>query len=1057
MVQVAGSVAAASAATAPSNSASLAGWLAEGVAAEVAALEKDDSSRPHELLSGVPTQSISPTEALFTFVVADALRIPEDASGRLHVPGTFFDASVVSLVGNRLTLQVTSHDVLPPAIPRGQLIIDETQLLRKLEEALRTLAASDVGVSPLAVRAFHPDGYELQSVDLPTTPELAKLVGEHRVVVEQACGSPITYVWGPPGTGKTYAIAHLVTALVERGERVLVTSHTHAAVDAALYATIKSEPDARGPLATHSVVADRRLLRVGRTPDKRVPAQVLLDQAVDERAEYLRGQIAELQLKAKPLADRRAVARAGLREWGALEQVQGQLASAKRDQESHNKIRSREQGTVQQRKSSVAQRQARLAEAEQTWFRRKTRVARAQKEVERAELELRQAAEVVREVEAKLGAANQLVDELSRDVAEREKRCSDLPPTETLMAEEASLEDELSVLDSQIESFREEITHVEERLLSEAQAVFCTLTKLYMGKQLEGQSFDVVIIDEISMALPPLIFLAAARARRGVLVGDFLQLPPIVRSDDEKSQVRLGRDMFRHSGVVDENNKPSLTTKVLTKLTTQRRMAPGIADLARHLAYGPGGIEDDLSVLTRPAPTWMDFLPDEQLVTVDTADLFCWSGKQAGSQSRFNFYSATLAMELAAMAAANIPEPGITDRPPIGIVTPYAAQRRLLTRLVEEMGLARWVLAGTVHTFQGSEADLIIFDSVLDDPYWTAQLVNPKIAAEKLRDLNVAVTRAKHKLVFIGSSEWLNKRAKAASALGHMWSFLINNAPLISAVELVESNFVQRVADTSLHPQGWRVPEKGGEPSHEVLDETAFFPRFLSDIENAEKSFFGLAPYFGEYRWPQIEPHLSAALARGVEVTMVTPPPADAKNKSYVESVIAQLRDLGAVVVGATGLHGKDVIIDETIVYTGSLNWCSHRGNSEIMHRTQSKALANTTLKFLQARYIRESALTPDGIPRTCPNCGSPVQVVSQLRQAGMWDKQPMKIGCSMYPKCKYLVDVGDRAPFAAVPRCERDGRTKYRKVRAGKGFRWKCPKHPKECTPYKVVPGDPK
>ena len=60
-----------------------------------------------------------------------------------------------------------------------------------------------------------------------------------------------------------------------------------------------------------------------------------------------------------------------------------------------------------------------------------------------------------------------------------------------------------------------------------------------------------------------------------------------------------------------------------------------------------------------------------------------------------------------------------------------------------------------------------------------------------------------------------------------------------------------------------------------------------------------------------------------MEVTLVTPPPAAADNKSYVEKAIRSLRQLGAVVMSATGLHGKDIVIDERIHYTGSLNWAS--------------------------------------------------------------------------------------------------------------------------------------
>ena len=67
------------------------------------------------------------------------------------------------------------------------------------------------------------------------------------------------------------------------------------------------------------------------------------------------------------------------------------------------------------------------------------------------------------------------------------------------------------------------------------------------------------------------------------------------------------------------------------------------------------------------------------------------------------------------------------------------------------------------HTFQGGEADLIIFDSVLDEPYFSARLCNPRDANDVKRDLNVAVTRAKNKFIFVGSSEWLNKHANPVS------------------------------------------------------------------------------------------------------------------------------------------------------------------------------------------------------------------------------------------------------------------------------------------------------
>jgi hypothetical protein len=654
--------------------------------------------------------------------------------------------------------------------------------------------------------------------------------------------------------------------------------------------------------------------------------------------------------------------------------------------------------------------------------------------------------------------ARRLASELEAGLTKQQSVCEGLSTREKLEAEAAVLAIELGELEGKIRDFQEEMAQLEQKLIAGARAIFCTLTKNYMGKELEGQRFDAVIADEISMALPPSLFLVAGRATsRVILVGDFLQLPPIVRSDTEISNARLGTDTFHLAGVA-QGLKAADSCPVLTKLTTQRRMVPAIADVARHLAYGPDGIHDHPSVLNRKPPKWVDFLPPEPLVIVDTADLHCWSGKQPGSLSRFNFYSATLSVELAAMAAANLSEPDSREPQLIGIVTPFAAQRRLLLKLVEEMKLSRRVAAGTVHTFQGGEAELIIFDSVLDEPYWSARLCTPRNCKDVIRELNVAVTRARSKFVFVGSSEWLNRHAKPASALGKLWAFLKDRAELVSAGELVELGFSQRASDRSLDPQGWRLPHEEDGPVHEILDETRFFERFAEDIASSSKSIFGLVPYFGEYRWPRIQPLFSAALERGVEVTLVTPPLSEAENRQYVERAISNLRDLGAVVVPAAGLHGKDIVIDERIHYTGSLNWASHRGRLEIMHRTDSPTLAKLVLQYMQAKYIRAAAVHEDGTPRICPNCGGPTRVVNQRQQHRAWDFQPIKVGCANYKEsdCKYLRDVDEHPPFREAPRCQIDGRTKYRRVRRGRGELWQCPKHPRECPTEKVVPGDP-
>jgi hypothetical protein len=250
-----------------------------------------------------------------------------------------------------------------------------------------------------------------------------------------------------------------------------------------------------------------------------------------------------------------------------------------------------------------------------------------------------------------------------------------------------------------------------------------------------------------------------------------------------------------------------------------------------------------------------------------------------------------IAVELAAMAAAASDRSDQSAAPQIGIVTPYAARRRLLSRLVQARELSDWVAVGTVHTFQGGEAELIIFDTVLDDPYWTARLCNPNQSKEVKRDLNVALTRAKSKFVLVGSSEWLNRHATPTSGLGQLWHYLKDYADLVSASELVEVGFAGRVVQASATHF---VPGGTDAAAHTVLDENQFFQFFFNDLREANESIFGLVPYFGEYRWPRVEPLIRHALDRGVEVTLLSPPP-EGENKSYVEKVTRSLRQLAGL------------------------------------------------------------------------------------------------------------------------------------------------------------------
>jgi hypothetical protein len=935
----------------PQEMIALANWFTEGVHTELQVLEKSGGAQSYEVHSGRLMESKGPGQGIFAFLIADGTRIPEDATGRLKSKDSEFSASVIGQQGNIIHLYVEGK-TLPSGIHFAKLIIDDTALLRRLVEVLEECSENPKNLSSIALSTFHPSMASIQAKELKDTPELFHLSGSLRNILERACGSSVTYIWGPPGTGKTHAIAYLITALIEANERVLVTSHTHAAVDQALFEAVKTEEDKCGPLATHSVVSNGQVLRIGVTADPKIPDTVRYDKVLEKKGEKIQNNILEIEAQIRPLFRIMEWGRAALSEWDKLGEFEKRFEANKESIEKAILDQTNAERVIKECKDLIRQQMVKLEKAKRAWFMREAKIRRKKQALEESEVKIGQAEE-----------------DLSSAIRVKEK-----------------------------------LLHLKQNLQEAIKNQRKVCDKLPKRELVEADTFHL----------------------SGVAVG----------------------------------MKPAEPCPVLEKLTTQWRMLPAIADVARHLVYRQaGGLDDHETVKQRKveevAP-WLDFLPKNPLIIVDTADLYCWSGKQPGTLSRFNMYSATLAVDIAAMAAKKIQKPPLDEPQPIGIITPFAAQRRLLSKLISDMELDQWIAAGTVHTFQGNQADLIIFDSVLDEPYYSARLCNPKVTEDALRDLNVAVTRAKNKFVFIGSSEWLNKHAKPASALGRLWSFLKEPADLLSALDLIENDFRQRVAADSNAHATWDIPRSEKGYTIQILDDESFFDQFAKDINASKISVFALAPYFGEYRWPKIQPLFNAALARKVEITIVTPPLTEAKNKSYVENVIINLRSLGAVVVSSSGLHGKDVIIDERIVFTGSMNWSSHRGRAEVIHRIDAPKYAKQCLEFLHAKHIRKAATNEDGTPRVCPYCGFPIQIVNQRRQHFRWDFQAMKVGCTN-PKCKgYLRNVDERPPFKKIPVCQVDNRTKYRIVRRGRGKIWQCPKHPKDCPTEKVVPGDP-
>jgi hypothetical protein len=274
----------------------LLGKFVQAINSEIALIEKDGGERSYELLSGQREEKSNGT--LYVFLLADALRLLR-TSGNL-VPMARTPASSYPK-GNRVWLLLESTRSYR-RIFLLQLVVNETELLKKLKEKIEELSAS--GEFGLGSKLF---GLDRANVFFEEPPELDdRVAGQTREARAQCIGSEVTFLWGPPGTGKTFTIAALVASLAQIGETVLVTSHTHAAVEQALWALVEDPAEGRRPGYLHGsqLMDDGRILKVGVPKSDKIPAKVCLDKYLEEKARERAENIAILEEEAERTADR---------------------------------------------------------------------------------------------------------------------------------------------------------------------------------------------------------------------------------------------------------------------------------------------------------------------------------------------------------------------------------------------------------------------------------------------------------------------------------------------------------------------------------------------------------------------------------------------------------------------------------------------------------------------------------------------------------------------------------------------------------------------------------
>ena len=277
-------------------------------------------------------------------------------------------------------------------------------------------------------------------------------------------------------------------------------------------------------------------------------------------------------------------------------------------------------------------------------------------------------------------------------------------------------------------------------LFGEARVIASTLTGS-ANRLLEGQKYHTLFIDEAAQALEAACWIPIRRASRVIFAGDHCQLPPTVKS---LPALKGGLGKTLMECIVER------LPEAVTLLGVQYRMNEEIMRFSSDWFYGG-------KVQTAPQIKYRGILDyDLPMVWVDTSDLDIHEEFVGESFGRINKIEAELTLNELKKYFTKIGKTRILEeRIDVGIISPYRAQVQYLRRLIKKNEFYKpyrhLISVNTVDGFQGQERDIIVISLVRSNDEGQIGFLRD------LRRMNVAITRARMKLIILGDAKTMTR------------------------------------------------------------------------------------------------------------------------------------------------------------------------------------------------------------------------------------------------------------------------------------------------------------
>lgn len=576
-------------------------------------------------------------------------------------------------------------------------------------------------------------------------------------------GSDAIYIWGPPGTGKSMTLSFLADILLKRGMSILITAHTNEAVDNLMEKVINSFSDEQieaGQIIRWRVTHSEKIQHI--TPGSFISA----------KSDKIVQQIAELRKKKEALIMKRnRLQNEYINNERSLQELHQKYNKYQTIQKQYNQSID-ELKTIEVKIVNVDNETAILkgwlADYNRSFFvmklvnkRKKENFESALKEkldqTIKLGIEREKAVKKCQEENELFTRAKEEYElnfkELNSKGITATKLNNTLNDIKIIIADLDEISQEIMVLENELEDLKKDYG---QELLKKARVVGTSLTSATLNSQIRERVFDVVIVDEVSSAPCPSLYAACALAKKkAILCGDFYQLSPIA---EDKNAEWLSHSIFDKRGITQKVATGQDITE-LTILDTQYRCHPKIANSITNLVYH-GKLKNGYQE-NHPNFEAQHLEPysHEACILLDLSrictNLNPWCERKGDSWLNVN--SAELTVKLTQQALVS----GIKS---IGIITPYKVQAKYIKGKIaylKDLYPNSKVEAATVHSYQGREMDLIIFDLVDCYPkYDLSPFLKEGHGTESMRLINVAATRAISKLIVIANVDFIEQKLR---------------------------------------------------------------------------------------------------------------------------------------------------------------------------------------------------------------------------------------------------------------------------------------------------------